>query len=228
LFPLLLAALGGQATAVTPDQPPRLAAAVRAAFPHGIGMDDHGEARRFEEHRLIDTPFGPVLVSVGYVEFGVDVSPGVVAVHYLRPNGAGFDVRRAFPRAAENGSRGGLSAWSVSRRFTTLPAIYTEGSAGGQGYTCGVATLTELRPSGPAEIAEIPIYYSNDGVEREQLARLGDRVRRLEGRIVNIHRGASFDVRFTGTVHFAEHYIWRGGRFVRVARGESRASCARI
>jgi hypothetical protein len=225
LLVLVLAVQGGQAAADQPGPRVRLEAARRAAFPHGIIVDDHGESRHFDEHRLVDAPFGPVLVSVGYVEMGAHSSPGVVAVYYLRSNGAGFAVRRAFPTAVENGSHGGLSDWSVSRRFTNLPAIYIEGGGTWQGYTCGVATLTELRPDGPVEIASIPINYDNAGVGREERASSRERLRRLEGEIVNIHRGASFDVRFTGTARFTEHYVYRGGRFVRAAGGDSRASC---
>jgi hypothetical protein len=193
-----------------------LAAARRAAFPRGTNIAEGEETRHFDTHRLVATPFGPVLVSEGYIEMGAHGTPGVIAVHYLRPEGAGFAVRRAFPTAVEAGSQGDMADWSISRAFTDLPTIYTEGGGTWQGYTCVVATLTELRPDGPAQIASIPTYYDNAGV--------GGRVRRFEGRIANIRRGASFDVVFTGTARFTEHYIYRGGRFVRATR-ESRAEC---
>jgi len=195
-----------------------LEAARRAAFPHGTHIAEGEEIRRFDTHRLVDTPFGPVLVSEGYIEMGSHATPGVIAVHYLRPNGTGFAVRRAFPTAVENGSQGDMSEWRISRQFTDLPAIYTEGGGTWQGYTCMVATLTELRPEGPVQTAVIPISYENEGAVGTR------RARRFEGRIANIRRGGSFDVIFTGSARFTEHYVYRGGRFVRTTR-ESRASC---
>lgn len=196
----------------------RLEAARRAAFPNGANVAEGDEVRVFATSRLIDAPFGPVLVSGGHIEGGAHAAGGVIAVHYLRPQGAGFSVRRAFPRAAENGSHGAMSAWSITRRFTDLPAVYTEGGGTWQGYTCIVATLTELRPDGPAELASIPIHYDNEGVGGPGPGR------HLEGRIANIRKGRSFDVVFTGSARLTEHYVWRGGRFVRTG-GESRASC---
>lgn len=196
----------------------RLEAARQAAFPRGTSVPEGDGTRRFYRSRLIDTAFGPVLVSEGHIVMGSHAASGVIAVHYLRPEGAGFAVRRAFPRAAENGSHGRMSGWSVTRRFTALPAIYTEGGGTWQGYTCTVATLTELRPDGPAEIAEIPIHYDNEGVGGPEP------VRHVEGRIANIRPGRSFDVIFTGSERFTEHYVWRNGGFVRTT-DESRASC---
>lgn len=196
----------------------RVDMARRAAFPNGTNVAEGDEIRRFETSRLVEAPFGPVLVSEGHIEMGSHAAGGVIAVHYLRPTGAGFAVRRAFPRAVENGSHGGMSDWSITRRFTELPGIYTEGGGTWQGYTCMVATVTELRPSGPVEIAEIPIHYDNMGVGGPA------RVRQFEGRIANIRQGRSFDVVFTGSERFTEHYVWRGSRFVRTT-SESRASC---
>jgi len=196
----------------------RLEMARRAAFPNGTNLAEGDEIRTFGRSRLVETRFGPVLVSEGHIEMGSHATPGVIAVHYLRPEGTGFALRRAFLRAAENGSHGGMSGWSITRRFTGLAAVYTEGGGTWQGYTCTVATLTELRPDGPAEVALIPIYYDNAGVGGP------GHVRHLEGRIANIRRGRSFDVVFTGSTPFTEHYVWRRGRFVRTG-GESRASC---
>lgn len=196
----------------------RLAAARRAAFPQGINIAEGDGTRIFERSVLIDAPFGPVLVSEGYVEFGAHGTPGIIAAHYLRPLGSGFAVLRAFPTAVQNGSHGGMSDWSISRLFTDRPAIYTEGGGTWQGYTCSVATLTELRPEGPVEVAVVPIYQDDSG------ARQGRRAWTLEGRIVHIRRRRSFDVVFTGSARFTEHYSWRGGRFVRTT-GESRATC---
>jgi hypothetical protein len=201
-----------------------LAAARRAVFPHGTNLAEGEETRHFDTNRLVDTPFGPVLVSEGYIEMASHATPGVIAVHYLRRRGAGFAVRRAFPTAVEAGSHGGMAHWNISHLFTGLPAIYTEGGGTWQGYTCVVAQLTELQPAGPVEIASIPIYYDNAGLGREERANRTEGPRRFAGQIVNVRRGTSFDVRFTGTASFTDHYVYRDGRFVRTTR-ESRAAC---
>ena len=195
-----------------------LAAAQQAAFPDGMQIRDGVEVVTFEGSRLVEAPFGPVLVSKGSVADASHGTPGRIAIHYLRRSAGGFAVDRAFPRAAEAGSHGGMEDFSVTRRFTALPAVYAEGGGTWQGYTCSTAVLTELRPEGPVGIAVIPIYYDNQGATDRH------RPRSVEGRIANIRRGQSFDVVFTGTERFTEHYAYRDGRFVRTSE-ESRASC---
>lgn len=211
ILALLLAAAPGAAQ-------DRLAEARAAAFPHGGRVREGERTIVFERSLLVDAPFGPVLVSAGAIEDASHGDQGRIAVHYLSAQDGGFRVVRAFPVATEAGSHGAMSDWSISRRFTALPAVYTEGGGTWQGYTCTVATLTELRPDGPAEIAEIPIHYDNEGVGGPEP------VRHVEGRIANIRPGRSFDVIFTGSERFTEHYVWRNGGFVRTT-DESRASC---
>lgn len=194
-----------------------LAEARRAAFPEGGGIREGDRIVLFERSILIRAPFGPVLISAGAIQDASHGDQGRIAVHYLRETPGGFAVRRAFPLAMEAGSHGFLSDWSVSRRFTALPVVYTEGGGTFQGYTCVAAGLLELRPDGPAQIGLIPIYYDDSGA-------VEGGPRTLRGRISNLRRGRAFDVIFTGTARFTEHYLWRDGRFVRTGR-ESRASC---
>ena len=197
----------------------RLMAARRAAFPDGPIVQDGAVRVIFSDSRLVDAPYGPVLLSEGQVENAAHVDAGRIAAHYLRPAGDGFAVTRAFPTAAENGSLGRLSTWEVSDLFTGFPVIRTEGGGTWQGYTCTVATLTELGPEGPREIGLVPIGYDNQGAVAEGVA-----ARSVEGRIDNIRRGRSFDVIFSGTESFTESYTYRDGRFVTTS-GDSRATC---
>lgn len=213
-IPVVLALLLLTAPAIAQD---RLAAARRAAFPQGGRVHEGERIINFERSILVEAPFGPVLVSAGTVQDASHGDQGRIAVHYLSARGRGFRVVRAFPVATEAGSHGALSHWSISHRFTALPVVYTEGGGTFQGYTCMAAGLLELRPDGPAEIGLMPIYYDNGGAA-------DGRTRTLEGRIAALRRSHSFDVVFAGTEHFSEHYVRRGGRFVRTT-GESRASC---
>lgn len=202
-----------------PSPDARLAAARRAVFRDGpVLRDENGRDVRFEDSRLIDAPFGPVLVSAGEVVDASHAEGGRVAIHYLAAAGAGFTVARTFPDAVVAGSHGAFSSWSISEGFTALPVVAVEGGGTFQGYTCTILVLTQLRPEGPAEIATVPIHSDDEGAAVDRAPRT------LTGRIANIRRGQSFDVVFTGSERFTEHYAWRDARFVR-AGGESRATC---
>ena len=61
-----------------------LAAARRAAFPHGTNIAEGEETRHFDTHRLVATPFGPVLVSEGYIEMGTHGTPRHLPTAHLR------------------------------------------------------------------------------------------------------------------------------------------------
>lgn len=185
-----------------------LAAAVQAAFPAGAALEgENGERYVYANHRLVQAPFGPILLSEGEVPDAAHASAGRIAVTYLRAAGPGFDVVRQYPAAAEVGSFGRVSEWSVSDRFADVPTLETEGGFTGQGYTCGNRILTELRSTGPAEVAEIGTVYDNTGaVEGGQS---------FEGSITEVVKGQGFVVRYTGSRAFADRYARDGDRWVR-------------
>lgn len=223
LPPLLLAGCGGnevQKPAPTPspsiaatpavDPAARLAAAVKAAWPEGVKQGPI----TFDESKLIDTGFGPVLVSHGHVPDAAHVDAGTIAVHYLEADGTGFRVRRSFPKAAESGSFGDLAEWSVSDKFLDTPVIYVEGGGTWQGYSCSYTSLVALLPEGPKEVASFPSLYDDGGA-------VEDKAQSIQGKIADIRKGQGFTVKFTGTRAFAERYVWRGGKFQREG-GESR------
>ena len=108
----------------------------------------------------------------------------------------------ACPARCVAGSFGRVSRWRVSNLFTDLPVVYAEGGATGQGLSCSVATLTEIGPQGPAALAAIPLSYSNAGAETDPASAVT-----LRGKITNVVKGQSFDVAYTGTQSFTEHYV---------------------
>lgn len=219
---LMLAGCGGNqaqkpAPAPSPSASPtpaadpaaRLAAAVKAAFPEGLNQGPI----TFEDSKLVDTAFGPVLVSHGFVRDAAHVDAGTIAVTYLDAEGAGFKVRKSFPKAAESGSFGDLAEWSVSDKFLDRPVIYVEGGGTWQGYTCSYTTLVALNPEGPKEVASFQSVYDNGGA-------VEDNAQSIRGKIGAIRKGQDFTVKFEGTRSFAERYLWRDGKYQREG-GES-------
>jgi hypothetical protein len=203
----------------------RLAKAFEAAFGRPgsatvdapAGASDGAEVVTYKPGRLIDAPFGPVLVSEGEVKDAAHVNGGRVAVTYLRPEGDHYAVVRHFPEAVVAGSFGHVAHWSVSPRFSDWPVVATEGGGTWQGYSCSTLTLTELRPAGPAEIATIPLVYDDSGAKTE-----GEEVTILQGKIVNIVKDQSFDVDYLGGAGFTEHYVRSGGAYTLDGGGKSR------
>jgi hypothetical protein len=169
---------------------------------------------RYAPGRLVSAPFGPVLLSEGKVQDAAHVSAGKVAIHYLKPAGDRFEVARAFPSGVVTGSSGEIARWSVTSRFSDWPVVAAEGGGTWQGYSCSWLTLTELRPGGPAKVAQVPLAYDDTGAKGEAAAKS------IEGRILNVNKGESFDVVYSGSRRFSEHYV-RGPGGYAVAGGKS-------
>ena len=180
-----------------------------------IPGDGSDEGVRFAPGRLIWLPFGPVLVSEGKVQDPAHVSPGKIAIHYLRPAGDRFEVARAFPAAVSTGSNGEVARWSVNPRFSNWPVIAAEGGGTWQGYTCSWLTLTELRPDGPAKVANIPLAYDDRGAKEDGTGRA------IEGKILNVNKNQSFDVVYSGSRAFSEHYVRGPGGYAVAGAGKS-------
>lgn len=191
----------------------RLQAAIRAAF-----AEDAKGGRRFDDHRLIDTPFGPVLVSYGAVPDADEKVPGIVAIHYLAAAGDGFTIKRAWPEAIRLGSMGLLNGWSVTDKLVDGQVVYAEGTTQAHGIRCGRAQLVELTPAGPRVIAALPTGYEDYGAKDGK----GDRI---QGRIGEIVKGQGFTMDYAGTRPFAERYVLRAGRFVRESGTSALPNC---
>ena len=177
----------------------------------GNGAD---EDVRYAPGRLVWPAFGPVLISEGKVQDPAHASAGKIAIHYLRPAADRFEVARAFPAAIATGSNGQVARWTLDPRFSNWPVVAAEGGGTGQGYTCAWLTLTELRPDGPARVANVPLVYDDRGAKEDGTGRA------IEGRILNIVRNQSFDVVYSGSRAFSEHYV-RSARGYAVAGGRS-------
>jgi hypothetical protein len=222
--------LAEDANLIAPQAPPdvralpageQLARAFEAAFGsrgsavlQPDGRD--GEEVRYTPGRLLQAPFGPVLVSEGEVVDAPHVAAGRIAVHYLRPAGDRFEVAGAFPAAIVAGSSGRVAQWSVSPRFSDWPVIVAEGGGTWQGYTCTILALTELRPGGPVKLVTVPLAYDDKGAQEEEANAIS-----IDGKILNVVRNQSFDVVYSGSRAFSEHYV-RSGNVYAVAGGESR------
>ena len=191
--------------ALAPEE--QLARAFEAAFGSrgeavlSVPGDGADEDVRFAPGRLIWPAFGPVLISEGNVQDPAHASAGKVAIHYLRPAGDRFEVARAFPAAVATGSNGQVASWSLNPRFSNWPVIAAEGGGTWQGYTCSWLTLTELRPDGPARVGQVPLVYDDRGAKEDGTGRA------IEGKILNINKNQSFDVVYSGSRAFSEHYV---------------------
>jgi hypothetical protein len=194
--------------------PEQLALATKAVFggegAATVSMDsgkeyhtDHfNEQVTYKPGRLLWPDFGPVLVAEGQVRDAAHVSAGKIGIFYLRADNGAFQVAARYPDAIVAGSFGKVARWRVSNLFTDLPVVYAEGGGTGQGLTCSVATLTEIGPQGPTPLATIPLSYSNAGAESDPASAVT-----LRGKVANVVKGQSFDVAYSGTQSFTEHYV---------------------
>ncbi len=185
----------------------RLSDAVRLV-PAGDGRYAFGK-----DDKLLDTPFGLVLLRHGHAPDAGHPEGGVIAAYYLREQDGRFALARAYPEAAMSGSFGDLAKWAVSDKFATLPVLVVEGGGTWQGCTVSDTDLIELRPTGPARLASITTLFDDSGMEQ-------DNPQSLTGSVTDIVRDRSFTVRYEGTRSFAERYVRRGDRFV-LEGGES-------
>ncbi|MBR0551676.1 hypothetical protein [Stakelama marina] len=151
-----------------------------------------------------------ILITSMQIEDGCHGCSGALGVYYLAPKGDdAFAVTGKWPEAIDGSSWGAPPAnWRVSNKFTDDPVIYATGGGTWQGYTCSVATLTRLADTGPKTMVSIPLSYDNSG------SVMADTKVRLHGTIANILKNKSFDVRYTGTETFTDHYMRQGDQYV--------------
>ena len=201
---------------------PQAAAAFRAAFGRSgsVILRRQGpmqETVKYTSGRLIEAPFGPVLISEGKVLEPAHASSGKIAAVYLKRSPRGFAVLKSFVPATESGSFGILEGWAVSRAYGPLPVVAVSGGGTWQGYTCGVTTLLELAPDKPKELVTVALYYDDAGTVTK-----GKRATTITGRIARIVPGKSFDVIYSGSRHFTERYVRNGDTYVLPGHAETR------
>ena len=181
----------------------------------GGQAEAYSETVRYTPGRLIWPSFGPVLISEGRVEGASHASAGKIAVHYLKEAGERFELVRAFPAAVVTGSSGEVARWSVTPRFSSWPVIAAEGGGTWQGCTSAWLTLTELRPTGPVELVTVPLAYDNRGADP-------DAPRAIEGKVLNVMKDQSFDVVYSGSRAYSEHYVRQGNAYAPAGGGQPR------
>jgi len=167
-----------------------------------------------------------VLLSPGANAADCHACSGALAIAYLKPQGDGFAVTGKWPTLVRGSGWGAEPEWRVTDAFTDNPAIYVESGWSGQGYSCGGASITELKPDGPVQSERVWLSASNEGAVDETTGKTfsGEPLNNLEGKIVDVVKGKSFAVQASGTAKFVERYEYRDGKFVPVQK-ESRLSC---
>lgn len=197
----------------------QLAAAFRTAFGR-----DRRATRRIDGAIITYTPGGlrwigdrAVLVSPGQSDQQCHACDGALAVHYLEAAEGGFRVAGEWLNGGGGADWGAAPEWRFSTQLSDRPLLRTDTGGGGQGTFCSQVNFYELDTGGPRAIATVPTGMSNTGA-------LGSAGTEIEGRIANVRKNRSFDVVFTGTARFTEHYVMRAGRYV-LASGGSRATC---
>lgn len=155
-----------------------------------------------------------ILVSEGRNAEDCHVCAGMVAVHYLAPDGDGFRIVGEHLRVATD-DYGEPPDWRVTSAFTDAPVLQAESGGGNQGIFCGRVQLFDLSGEAPREMATIPVGFTNEGAEGEEAGL------QIDGVIANVQRGRSFDVAYTGDERFTETWQLRGGRF-ELASGQTR------
>jgi len=209
--------------AAPPPAEHKVNAAFRAAFgnPDSAVLKKQGQLKedvKYTPGDLVDTPFGPVLLSPGEVQKPSHVNSGKLAIVYLKPSAKGYDVVKKFVPAAETGSFGKIVDWSVSKSFGDNPVVSVNGAGNWQGYQCSTTTLVELTPQGPKELVTIPMTYDDSG------AAAGKKATQITGSIDNIQPGKSFEVAYMGfgLRDFTDRYVLRDGAYVLAATGKSK------
>ncbi len=167
-----------------------------------------------------------VLLSPGANESDCHACSGALAIAYLKPQGDGFAVTGKWPTLVRGSGWGAVPEWRVVDTFTENPAVYVESGDAAQGYSCGGASITELKPDGPVQSERVWLSSSNEGAVDETTGKTfgGEPLIRLEGKITDIVKGKSFAVQASGTAKFIERYEYRDGKFVPLQK-ESRLSC---
>lgn len=186
----------------------RLAAASRAALGKvgSVSRTVDNVAATERAARLIDTPFGPVLLTEVNSTETCHACVGYVGAYYLKEVNGQFEVTARYPTALSSWGWGTApEGWRVVDTFTQYPALYAEGGYVNQGYATSGAAVVELTPSGPKTSA-IDLGSDNSGA-------VDNGATSIEGHIANIAKGRSFDVVFTGTCSGTQRYTLQGGIF---------------
>lgn len=204
----------------------RLASLAALGFTGSRSRKDGGERAITKPLKLLHLSFATVLLTSTEIPGGCHGCSGYVGVYYLIDQNGQLKVTGKWPKALGSWGWGAVPNWKLSNAFTNNPALVAEGGFTGQGYTCSGLNILELTPQGPVESDVVNTGMTNAGAVLEEtgLTSGGDPLRSIDGKIVNIVKGRSFDVRVSGDENFVERYAKQGGKFVRVS-GETKLGC---
>ena len=159
--------------------------------------------------QIVDAPFGSVRIQQISIIDGSHAESGRLAISYLD----GDKVKKSYPKAVELGSFGAMSGFKVDNSFSDYPMVVSEGGGTWQGNTCTWTVLTELRPSGPVEVAQFESAYDNSGAVEQSATKVA-------GEISAVARDQSFTVTFTGTRAFTALYVRDGNNGYKLQGGK--------
>ena len=214
-----------QADSVPDPVPDKLAAAFAAATGHETAFDveEEGGTTHVKPIRIVC-----LAIRGSSIDRTTDSGrlPRMSGIYrYLLPStnrGSSFRVVKSWPKAIEGDGWGAPPpTWYLTEKFTTYPAIYTEGGYMYHGDSGTSATLTELQPSGPTTSETIDLGASNVGAFEGS----HDFSCEYVGKIVNLKKDRSFDVTLTGSIGGTDHYIKRGGKFITASEANRGPTC---
>jgi hypothetical protein len=151
-----------------------------------------------------------ILISAG-VGTDCHACTGALAVHYLEPDGDRFRVTGRWEDAIAAGAYGKPPNWSFSTLLSAQPMLRTRMRDGNQGYFCANETFYEFGPQGPRKVADVPIGYDDIGAR-------GKTGKKIDGQIINAISDQSFDVVYSGSRRFSEHYVRGSGGYAVAGR----------
>lgn len=208
------------------DEQLRLASLAALGFEGKRTSKDGTQKVITKAERVLNLPFGTVLLTSTERPDDCHACTGYVGVYYLADEGGKYRVTGRWPKALAGWGWGAAPNWKISTAYTSNPAIVAEGAYTGQGYTCTGMNIVELTSKGPVESDVISLGMSNEGaVDPETGTTMGgEPLRELTGKIVNVQKGKSLQVEVSGNEAFTETYVMRGGKFVRTS-GETKLGC---
>jgi len=205
---------------------PELAALYRV-FEAATGHDEPYQVAREDGEativpvEIVELPFGKALLTEEEVIDGCHVCAGALGIYYFREEAGKIVVTGRWPRAVKGWGWGKPPAWQLTRKFTSLPAIWEAGHDMHIGIESKGASLTELRPGGPARSDPIDTSHQDDGAPDPN----GRGTCSVRGQIVNTRPDVGFDVQLTGDVTAVDRYRKRNGRFVAVSKVDWQDLC---
>lgn len=201
--------------ALSPEE--QLSRAFAAAFPRSLQAKRQGGAvMAYRPGALAWTSDGAVLVSEGAVSDEGPGGHGVLAVHYLKPEGTAFTVAGANLNAIRGELRGWLSTWVVSTDFGEKPVVVVETFDASGGVACTHTALYELEGAKPTPLGAFQSGYDDTSPKGDDPEAVS-----LAGSIRNIIWGRSFEVHFDGTSRFKQSFVRKGRTYVRtIADGD--------